>query len=903
MHSVVTSVRNHRHALIESPTGTGKSLALLCSSLAVQAALEREKTSSHPSVDPKPLSVPTAPLNTPNINQIARTPGQAEGGPPTSPSQPLHSIISYTNREDSDDSDFAPKKTFRDVSWQRPQSREKRKRPTQDDQPANAFMFERLLNFQQDNPLDHSDGEETQTQHDAEKRSKKVPRVFYATRTHNQVAQVVSELRKTVYRPPICILASRKEYCIHEQVRNASARDEMCKSLVKAGDCQYYFEAATLAGHEELKGEAWDIEELNELGKRHAGCPYFASHELYQNAQLILCPYSFLVDPIVRRARGINISGDIVILDEAHNIENYARESASFGADIADMRRAAEEVGTILLTSNVPAANDGLISAYRKVKTLLECFISLVDDVLVSDELRQQQDHENAIYERDRLLQKLSLGDVTSDEVKYWRAAHDFIINYGDGNEAKRLKKMGDDRTVIDASPLEQPQEQKADKSENNRNRDGDPPAEGKIAGNYGYGCNPNTNIGEGELHMPQIREPQRLPTDSRTPLARSMRKGRRKGRRRGAQLASEDQKPLIAKCMTICNALLTTLEYLFDSPDDFTLVVDRRMKNFVTTVKITIHCLNAAVCFRELSSKARSIIVTSGTLSPISSFVGELGTGFATTKSLPHVIDVKRQLYVAVVGEGPGKVQFDATFRGSFKFAFQDALGDALIDYCTIVPGGVLVFFPSYRMMDQLKARWTASGAWDRLQNTKGAVLVEPNQRGEDFDNVISEYQRASSTDDGAVLFGVCRGKLSEGVDFKDETSRAVVLVGIPFPHGGDVLVSRKKSWNDRCRTEKKRTELQTGAQWYETQAFRALNQALGRAVRHRYDYSAILLVDSRFRSRRVLDQLPRWTKEAIRRTDLNHGCLMQGLDAFYSTAQEKISAISNRDRQNERV
>ena len=29
----------------------------------------------------------------------------------------------------------------------------------------------------------------------------------------------------------------------------------------------------------------------------------------------------------------------------------------------------------------------------------------------------------------------------------------------------------------------------------------------------------------------------------------------------------------------------------------------------------------------------------------------------------------------------------------------------------------------------------------------------------------------------------GVCRGRLSEGIDFKDRKGRLVIIVGIPFP------------------------------------------------------------------------------------------------------------------------
>lgn len=33
----------------------------------------------------------------------------------------------------------------------------------------------------------------------------------------------------------------------------------------------------------------------------------------------------------------------------------------------------------------------------------------------------------------------------------------------------------------------------------------------------------------------------------------------------------------------------------------------------------------------------------------------------------------------------------------------------------------------------------------------------------------------------DGAMLFCVCKGKVSEGIDFEDEKARAVVLIGMP--------------------------------------------------------------------------------------------------------------------------
>lgn len=42
----------------------------------------------------------------------------------------------------------------------------------------------------------------------------------------------------------------------------------------------------------------------------------------------------------------------------------------------------------------------------------------------------------------------------------------------------------------------------------------------------------------------------------------------------------------------------------------------------------------------------------------------------------------------------------------------------------------------------------------------------------------------------DGALLMAVCRGKVSEGLDFSDDNARAVITIGIPFPNVKDLQV-----------------------------------------------------------------------------------------------------------------
>jgi chromosome transmission fidelity protein 1 len=61
-----------------------------------------------------------------------------------------------------------------------------------------------------------------------------------------------------------------------------------------------------------------------------------------------------------------------------------------------------------------------------------------------------------------------------------------------------------------------------------------------------------------------------------------------------------------------------------------------------------------------------------------------------------------------------------------------------------------------------------------------------------------------------------------------------------------------------------------------------RAVAQAVGRAIRHRGDYAAVLLVDGRYEGERVRGKLPGWMRGSVRA-----GCSMaevqSGLREFF--------------------
>ncbi|GFH30349.1 helicase ATP-binding domain-containing protein, partial [Haematococcus lacustris] len=60
-----------------------------------------------------------------------------------------------------------------------------------------------------------------------------VPRIFFATRTHSQIAQVVKELKRSEYKPRMAILAAKQHYCINKAVIKTGRIDEACEELMQ----------------------------------------------------------------------------------------------------------------------------------------------------------------------------------------------------------------------------------------------------------------------------------------------------------------------------------------------------------------------------------------------------------------------------------------------------------------------------------------------------------------------------------------------------------------------------------------------------------------------------------------------------------------------------------------------
>lgn len=270
-----------------------------------------------------------------------------------------------------------------------------------------------------------------------------------------------------------------------------------------------------------------------------------------------------------------------------------------------------------------------------------------------------------------------------------------------------------------------------------------------------------------------------------------------------------------------------------------------------------------------------RSILLTSGTLAPLGSFAQELSIPFPVRLENPHVIDPS-QVWIGVVPRGPQGHALNSSYQTRNAPEYKEDLGNAIVNFARIVPDGLLVFFPSYRVLQTCKETWTTPGAggatvWERISHWKAPVL-EPHNAA--LFPAAAEDFRAKLDDPsykGAAFFAVCRGKASEGLDFSDRAGRAVVITGIPYATKTDPKVQIKQQVLNESRSRKLKRPVArcvaggapedddpglTGDGWYVQQAIRAVNQAMGRVIRHKNDFGAIILCDERFQQEVCLNE-----------------------------------------------
>ena len=300
-----------------------------------------------------------------------------------------------------------------------------------------------------------------------------------------------------------------------------------------------------------------------------------------------------------------------------------------------------------------------------------------------------------------------------------------------------------------------------------------------------------------------------------------------------------------------------------------------------VISVRYTL--LDPREAFRDVVDDARAVILAGGTMSPMTDYADYLFSylpeGRLRDFSFGHVIPPEN-LLAQVVAISPSNGEFEFTFEKRKSELMMQDLGRLVVGVCSVVPDGVVAFFPSYDYLAQVLNVWkqsnSAGGIFDLLSKTK-LVFEESRAGDKGTDELLREYAQAVDTGNGALMLSVVGGKLSEGINFSDKLGRAVLAIGLPFPnmHSAEwkakIEQVEKVRYNQLAETSLPTQDCRAKAQaagrdFYENACMRAVNQCIGRAIRHRNDYAAILLVDKRFASPRIHKKLPGWIRDSMK-------------------------------------
>lgn len=574
-------------------------------------------------------------------------------------------------------------------------------------------------------------------------------RVFYYSRTHAQMRQVAYELEKINdlgHKITGVVRGSRVQLCLDEDLRRSNDylyANETCLSRIRSfDDDKSLVEIAasrpevSLTSNERLptgvelycKSEMGEIEipsiipkdvpilanveNMLQYGLEHKICPYYLARLLSQTYKVVIGAYNYLfIDS--------NYQNQIVVLDEAHNMEDFLKETVSFTLSRLNIEQALDEIKEV----KRPWASD--IEEFLAFLLRFFNYADFKDDELLTREL---------------ILSEMNEHGVTKERIKNFLENWPVILNIQRELIAARGRIILLDRL--------------------------------RVYWIYNFFDNfiqSNESFYVGVWNLRYKNNPQ--------------------------------------------------LEWL---------------------------CLEPKIAFDQvLNENPKTVILTSGTLSPLKGTAQRLGLEDPFLQSYPTIIP-EENILVLSISRGLNKKPLTTKFElRKDKETLLD-YGYTIVELIKHIPNGTIVFFPSYELMNDMLDLWEKHGILDKLQTpafyeTRGSKPV------------LADLYSKEASKNKAALFAVVRGKLSEGQNFPDETGRAAILVGIPYPNVKDPRVRAQKEYY-----EKKQKGM--GNTWYLDQAFNAVNQALGRVWRHKNDYAIGILLDSRYTYRTNQSRLASW-------------------------------------------
>ncbi|KYQ93313.1 transcription factor IIH component [Tieghemostelium lacteum] len=271
--------------------------------------------------------------------------------------------------------------------------------------------------------------------------------------------------------------------------------------------------------------------------------------------------------------------------------------------------------------------------------------------------------------------------------------------------------------------------------------------------------------------------------------------------------------------------------------------------------------CLDASIGMKPIFDRYRSVIITSGTLSPIDIYTKILKFRPTVIERLNMTLS-RSCICPCILTRGSDQISISTKFDVRTDTAVVRNFGSLLVEVSSVVPDGIICFFTSYSYMEQIVSVWNEMGLLNNILTNK-LIFVETADAAESA-LALQNYKKACDNGRGAVLLSVARGKVSEGIDFDQQYGRCVILYGIPYINTESRVL--------RARLEYLRDNMQIRENEFLTfDAMRTASQCVGRVIRGKTDYGIMIFADKRYNRLDKRNKLPQWILQFVQPQHLN--------------------------------
>lgn len=287
-------------------------------------------------------------------------------------------------------------------------------------------------------------------------------------------------------------------------------------------------------------------------------------------------------------------------------------------------------------------------------------------------------------------------------------------------------------------------------------------------------------------------------------------------------------------------------IKILQSSGDDSYLTIYKKTDD---QISLEVRNIDPSKTLSEIAKSHRSCIMISGTLSPVESYkllyFGEMDV---KTLSLPNAFPKENRLIFCA-----------KDITSAFSMRRDRDNQNRILDYINTfagLKGNLAVYFPSYDMLKTFTANIP--------KKLKGKDVFIESQDSAQATSDLKVFMSLPEVNRSGIIFGVCGGKWSEGLDYRGEMLNGAIVIGLPLAPFNDV----RKMINDYFKNKfGKEGEFLS----YTLPAINKAIQALGRVLRTPEDRGVLLLGEERFLDDSVKKGLPPWMQDELTECTIN--------------------------------